>query len=195
MLRHIFILHAVVCAALASVSIRAVAASPPTSVLIATNAVSGEGIESADLREKFEKIYNTFMQQVIDTLADELQHNQVRVGTYIHHDVNTSAIGAIRKKVIDDKYEGLIQLRYQFLSGSGGNRTVINCDYLKLQLPPSGWRGGGTAAFGDHVAKSYPITSTAGATLRSDEVATDCFRTISETLFAPGQQWRLPVNE
>src|SRR5690348_1707343 len=107
MLRYIFILHAVVCAALASVSIRAVAASPPTSVLIATKAVTGEGIESADLREKFEKIYDTYMQQVIDTLVEELQHNQVRVGTYIHRDVNISSIGAIRKKVIEDKYEGL----------------------------------------------------------------------------------------
>jgi hypothetical protein len=188
-------LHAAVWAALCSVSAQGHAAPRPPSVLIVTYAVNGEGIESADFRKKFEDVYNTYMQQVIDALVYVFEHNDVRVGTYVHRDRNTGPIAPVEKQIIDGQYEGLIELDYKFLYGSGGNRTVLVCDYKRLELSPSAWTTGGTGRFVDHVAKSYNITGTAGAELRTGQVATDCLRTISKTLFAPDEQWRLPSNK
>jgi len=130
----------------------------PESVLIATDLVAGAGIQDPKARQLFETIYNTFLQQVMDGIESGFRADNIPAAIYVHRDLTTGRRAAVLDRLFKGKHDGLVQLDYDFQSGSGGNRTFLNCVYMRLEVPPSRWAGG-TAKFVTPYSKSYLILS------------------------------------
>ena len=130
----------------------------PESVLITTDLVDGAGIQDLKTRQLFVSLYNTFLQQVMEGIESGFRADHIPSAIYVHRDLTTGRRAAVLDRLFKGKHDGLVQLDYDFQSGSGGNRTFLNCVYMRLEVPPSRWVGG-TAKFVTPYSKSYLILS------------------------------------
>ena len=150
----------------------------PESVLITTDLVDGAGIQDPKARQLFGGIYNAFLKQVMEGIESGFRADNIPTAIYVHRDLTTGRRAAVLDHLFKGKHDGLVQLDYAFQSGAGGNRTLLNCVYMRLEVPPSRWAGG-TAKFVTPYSKSYLILSeNSSDSPRTGAIASDFLRGI-----------------
>ena len=167
------------CAWACAVPARASEPQAPASVLIATSVVSAPELQAPN-RKFFEDLYNGYMAQVQSLMAQQFRNLGIPAATYVHRDLTTGRRTAVVERLFAGGHDALVQLDFAFEGGPTGNRTLLNCTYMRLEKSARE----GMAKFGHPFEKRYTIMGeNVGEGPGSGTVASDFVRSLRNAGF------------
>lgn len=98
------------------------------------------------------------MRQVMGHLDGELQQIGIASRTYFHKDVSKSMRQSVFDLMIEDRFDGIIQLNYDPVNTSAENSMYLTADYLIVVYTPAA-DGGSVANFERGCEERYRIWS------------------------------------
>jgi hypothetical protein len=185
MKRHVAALLAGVALVVTSPVVMADSKPPiPQIVLITTSGYpeTTSGMEDDEAVALIREVYNEYIRLVMQNMDAQFRQMGIDTRSYFHEDVTTSMRQSVFDMMIENRFDGIVQLAYEPVNTPDENSMYMNIDYLVVQYTPA--EGGTSASFQMGCGERYRIWSEGlrGSASASD-VANDFVEEIQASVF------------